>query len=78
MTRRALSALAAVALLAAACSSDEAASGREPTSTPAPDATAGGSDGRLRGVTRHGVARAAGQAGIMAAAAGALAEAAAR
>jgi pimeloyl-ACP methyl ester carboxylesterase len=41
VTRRALSALAAVALLAAACSSDEPASGREPTSTPAPDATAG-------------------------------------
>ncbi|HZY27170.1 MAG TPA: alpha/beta hydrolase [Jiangellaceae bacterium] len=41
MTRRALSALAAVAFLAAACSSEEPASGREPTSTPAPDATAG-------------------------------------
>ncbi|MGH8823639.1 MAG: alpha/beta hydrolase [Jiangellaceae bacterium] len=41
MTRRALSALAAVALLAAACSSDQPTIGREPTSTPAPDATAG-------------------------------------
>ncbi|MGH9259710.1 MAG: alpha/beta hydrolase, partial [Acidimicrobiales bacterium] len=41
MTRRALSALAAVAMLAAACSSDEPSADREPTSTPAPDATAG-------------------------------------
>jgi len=41
VTRRALSALAAVAMLAAACSSDEPTVGREPTSTPAPDATAG-------------------------------------
>ncbi|HEU0213954.1 MAG TPA: alpha/beta hydrolase [Jiangellaceae bacterium] len=41
MTRRALPALAAVAVLAAACSSDPLDSGQEPTATPVPDATAG-------------------------------------
>jgi pimeloyl-ACP methyl ester carboxylesterase len=41
VTRRALPALAAVAVLAAACSSDQPDSGQEQTSTPVPDATAG-------------------------------------
>ena len=41
MTPRALAVLLAVATFAAACTSDDPDVGREPTSTPAPEATAG-------------------------------------